>query len=147
MRVDLHGLTFETPQVTFFLYSPWRASALEHRLFDAVRGVPRADLEEAADELRLHVTDPKAWRGALQTVVRVLKGWQEEAEAGSEKRAWRWMLEGDSDAHGYDHVGEPSSLWGFLRLSLDRGSPGEEKGEDVDLEGFGLRIWGENTQA
>ena len=36
------------------------------------------------------------------------------------------------------------SLWGLLRVSLDRGGPGEgEKGEDIDLEGFSLRVWGE----
>jgi hypothetical protein len=27
---------------------------------------------------------------------------------------------------------------------LDRSNPGEEqKGEDIDLDGFGLRVWGE----
>ena len=34
----------------------------------------------------------------------MLKGWQEEAETGSEKRTWRWLLEGDTDADGYDHT-------------------------------------------
>jgi hypothetical protein len=30
---------------------------------------------------------------------------------------------------------------------LDRGGVGEpEKGEDIDLEGFGLRIWGESGE-
>src|SRR5436190_1080146 len=37
MRVDFYGLTFETPCVTFYLWSPWRSSALEHKLFEAVR--------------------------------------------------------------------------------------------------------------
>ena len=81
----------------------------------------------------------------MQAVSRVLKGWQEEAELGGERRSWRWLLEADTDADGYDHTGEQTSLWGFLRVSVDRGGPGEpDKGEDIDLEGFGMRIWPEN---
>ncbi len=145
MRVEFYGLAFETPRVTFYLWSPWRASALEHRLFDALQSVPRAEPEEAPDELRLHFRDPRAVRAALTAVERVLKGWQEEANPGSERRAWRWLLEADADPHGYDYNGEPVSLWGYLRLGLDRGGPGEpDKGEDIDLEGFGMRVWGEN---
>ena len=141
MRIDFYGLVFDTPRVSFYLWSPWRATALEHRLFDAVKNVVRAEPESAADEVRLHVGDPKTWRNAVQAVVRVLKGWQEEADAGAERRSWRWLVEGDSDAGGYDHSGERFSLWGFLRVGLDRGGPGEpEKGEDVDLEGFGMQI-------
>jgi hypothetical protein len=143
MRVDFHGLTFETPCVTFYLWSPWRAAALEHRLFGAVREVPGVQVEEFPDEIRLHVRDPKAWRSALQATSRVLKGWQEEADAGGERRTWRWLIDGDADAYGYDHAGEPFSLWAIVRVSLERGGPGEpDKGEDVDLEGFGFRIWG-----
>jgi hypothetical protein len=141
MRFDFYGLAFEAPRVTFYLWSPWRATALEHRLFDAIKSLPRVIPEEAADELRLQVTDQKTWRLALQSVARVLKGWQEEAETGSEKRTWRWLMEADTDADGYDHTGEQASLWGFLRVCLDRGGVGEpEKGEDVDLDGFGLQI-------
>jgi hypothetical protein len=141
MRFDFYGLAFETPRVTFYLWSPWRASALEHRVFEAVRNLPRAQFEEAADELRVVVTDPKTARQALQAAERVLKGWQEDADPGTERRSWRWMLEGDTDAHGYDHNGEPVGLWGFLRLSLDRGGVGEpEKGEDVDLDGYGFLV-------
>ena len=144
MRIDFYGLSFEAPRVTFYLWSPWRASALEHRLFDALRNLPRVEAEAVPDELRLHVGDPKTWRSALTAVARVLKGWQEEADPASERRHWRWLLEGDSDADGYDHAGEPVTLWGFLRVSLDRGGPGEpDKGEDIDLDGFGLRVWGE----
>jgi hypothetical protein len=144
MRADFYGLSFETPRITFHLWSPWRAAALEHRLFEAVRGVVGGEAEAGPDESRLQVRDPKTWRLALQAVARVLKGWQEEADPGSERRSWRWLLESDTDADGYDHTGEPTSLWGFLRLSLERGGPGEaEKGEDIDLEGFGVRIWGE----
>ncbi len=146
MRVDFYGLAFESPRVTFFLRSPWRASHLEHRLFDAVRTLPRVELEQAPDELRVHITDPKTWRSALQATTRVLKGWEEEADPGGEKRSWRWMLEADANAAGYDHQGEPVSLWGFLRLGLDRGGLGEpDKGEDVDLDGFGLQIHGERS--
>jgi len=144
MRINFYGLTFETPGVTFYLWSPWRAAALEHRLYEVVLNLPRTQAETEPDERRLHVMDPKVFRQAIQSVARVLKGWQEEADPGSERRSWRWLLEGDSDADGYDHTGEPTCLWGFLRVSLDRGGPGEpEKGEDIDLEGFGMRIWGD----
>ncbi len=145
MRITFHGLNFETPIVTFYLWSPWRAAALEHRLLEVVQRLPRVETEQGPDEQRLHIADPKTWKSALQAVSRVLKGWQEEADPGAERRTWRWLLETDSDADGYDTFGEPVSLWGFLRLSLDRGGPGEpEKGEDIDLQGFGFRIWGEN---
>lgn len=144
MRVGIYGLVFETPRVTFYLWSPWRAAALEHRLFESIRVLPRVLLEESAEEIRLHVSDPKTWRTALQAVERVLKGWQEEADPGSERRSWRWLMESDTDANGYDHTGEAVSLWGFLRVSLERGGPGEpDKGEDIDLEGFGLQVSGE----
>src|SRR3954447_20880464 len=144
MRVDFYGLAFETPRVTFYLWSPWRAAALEHRLFDALRVLPRVEVEEGPDEVRLHILDTKTCRLALQAVARVLKGWQEDADPGSERRSWRWLLEGDTDADGYDHNGQPTSLWGVVRVSLDRGSPREpEKGEDMDLEGFGMRILGD----
>lgn len=144
MRIDFYGLAFDTPQVTFHLWTPWRATAIEHRLFEVIRQLPRVEVDELPDELRIRLTDPKAWKTALQVVVRVLKGWQEEADPGSEKRSWRWMLEADSDGDGYDHNGEPCSLLAFLRLTLERGGPGEQdKGEDVDLNDFGVRIWGE----
>lgn len=145
MRIDFYGLAFETPRVTFYLRSPWRASALEHRLFDAVKALSHTRAEELPDEVLAHITDPKTWRAALNALARVLKGWQEEAETGSEKRSWRWLLEADTDPDGYDHAGEPACLWAFLRVALDRGGPGEpEKGEDIDLEGFGAQIWPAN---
>ena len=148
MRVDFYGLIFETPRVTFYLWSPWRAAALEHRLFEAVRALPRVEMEEGPDEARLHVDDAKTCRAALQAVSRVLKGWQEEADPGSERRSWRWLLEADTDTDGYDHTGEPVSIWGFLRVSLERGGPAEpDKGEDIDLEGFGLEVRGERSGA
>src|SRR5947207_2418696 len=141
MRVDFYGLVFEAPQVTFHLWSPWRSAALEHRLFEAVGGVQRVVIENGPDERRIRITDPKTWKAALQAVARVLKGWQEEADPGSERRTWRWLLEADTDADGYEHTGEPTSLWAFIRVGLDRGGPGDpEKGEDLDLEGFGVRI-------
>jgi hypothetical protein len=141
MRVDFYGLAFETPGVTFCLMSPWRATALEHRLFEAVQQLPGVAVEQHPDERRAHVANSKSWRMALQALARVLKGWQEEADLGSERRSWRWLLEGDTDADGYDHTGEEVSLWAFLRVSIERGVPGEgDKGEDIDLEGFGLRI-------
>jgi hypothetical protein len=144
MRVDLYGLAMETPGVTFYLWSPWRCSALEHRLFDAIKGIPGVRPEAGPDELRLHVADPKAWKTAVNHLSRVLKGWQEEAaDTGTERRGWRWLVEADVDASGYDMNGEKSNFWAYIRLALDRGGPGEpEKGEDVDLNGFGVCIHG-----
>jgi hypothetical protein len=143
MRIDLYGMTFDGPGVTFYLWSPWRCSALEHRLFEGVKALPAVELEQAPDELRLHLTDSKVFRASVQLVERVLKGWQEEAsDSGTDRRSWRWMVEADSDAHGYDHTGEKACVWAFLRLSLDRGNPGEgERGEDIDMNGFGFRVW------
>jgi hypothetical protein len=146
MRVDFFGLAFEAPRVTFHLWSPWRAAALEHRLYEAVRALPRVESQESPDEWQIEVSDPKTWRAALHAAARVLKGWQEEADPGGERRSWRWLLEGDSDADGYDHAGERVTLWGFLRSSLDRSGPGEpDKGEDIDLGGFGFRVWGQSS--
>jgi hypothetical protein len=144
MRVDLFGLVMDAPGVTFYLWSPWRCSALEHRLFDAVKSVAGAQFESAPDELRVTVTEPKAWKQALQAISRVLKGWQEEAaDAGPDRRSWRWLIEADVDPSGYDLNGEKASLWAYVRLGLDRGNPGEqEKGEDIDLNGFGVCVWG-----
>lgn len=148
MRVDFFGLTFDTPCVTFSLLSPWRAAALEHRLFEAIQNLPHTEVETSQDEdeRRIHISDAKTWRAALQALSRVLKGWQEDAApGGSERRSWRWLLEADTDADGYDHTGEETSIWGFLRVTVDRGGPGEsDKGEDIDLEGFSLRIWADS---
>ncbi|MBX9681027.1 MAG: hypothetical protein K2X38_19900 [Gemmataceae bacterium] len=146
MHVDFYGLRLDAPKVTFYLWSPWRASALEHKLFDVVVQLPNVHIEKDADEIRAHVADSKVFQTAMTGVRRTLKGWQEEAEAGRERRGWRWMLEGDTDDHGYDHAGEPHSLWAFLRLSMERGSLEDgEKGEDVDMNGFGLRVWPKGT--
>jgi hypothetical protein len=143
MRIELYGLAFETPRVTFHLWSPWRSTALEHRLFEAIAGGLSEPPLTFPDELQLNIDDSKGWKSALQAVSRVLKGWQEEAEPGNgERRSWRWLLEASTDANGYDDHGEMSCLWGFLQLGLDRGEPGEpDKGEDIDLDGFGLQIW------
>ena len=147
MRVDLFGLTMEAPGVTFYLWSPWRCSAIEHRMFEVVKGIPQTEFEPAPDELRVHVNDPKAWKAAVTNLSRVLKGWQEEAtDAGGDRRSWRWLLESDVDANGYDMAGEHASFWAYVRLSLDRGGPGEpEKGEDIDLNGFGICVWGNQS--
>jgi hypothetical protein len=143
MRIDIYGLAFETPKVTVHLWSPWRATALEHRLFEMIAGVLKQTPEEFPDGLQAHIEDAKTWRQAIQAVSRVLKGWQEDAEPGNgERRSWRWMIEGNTDANGYDHTGELASMWGFVRLALDHGEPGEpDKVEDIDLDGFGVQIW------
>jgi hypothetical protein len=143
MQVDFYGLKLEVAEVTCYLWTPWRASALEHRLFETVRSTPGVVLEQQPDELRAQINSPKVWKQALNAVSRVLMGWQEEAaDDHRERRGWRWLLEGDTDAHGYDHAGEALSLWAYLRLGIDRGSPEEaDKGEDIDLHGFGIRFW------
>ena len=148
MRVELHGMVFDTPAVSFYLWSPWRCSDLEHRLFKALQQLPGADLEEATDELRVHLSDPKVWRASLQVINRVMKGWQEEAsDVGDEKRFWRWLFEADCDPDGFDYHGDPLSLWAFLRLTLDRSRPGEsDRPEDLDLDGFGVRVWGHEAK-
>ncbi len=143
MHADLYGIQLETPQVTFYLWSPWRATALELRLFDSITSIAGVSVEKEADELRIHVRDIKTWKQALLHFCRVLKGWQEEAsDAGRERRAWRWLLEGDVDDHGYDHAGEAAGLWAFLQLGLERGSFEEpEKTETIDLQAIGLKFW------
>ncbi len=148
MRVELYGLAMDSPGVTVYLWSPWRAAQLETRLFDAVRAVPGAEFEPAPDELQLHLGEAKQWRQAVQAIERVLKGWQEEAaDAGTERRNWRWLLEADADVNGYDQQNEKSAFWAFVRLSLDRSNPGEgDKVEDVDLNGFGVCFWGQGGE-
>src|SRR2546423_994014 len=95
MRFEFYGLAFETPHVICHLWSPWRATTLEHRLFEALRLLPRAELEEGADERRLTLADPRTCRLALQAAARVPKGWAEAADTrsvsrtgGVRRRAW-----------------------------------------------------------
>ncbi|MCI0637518.1 MAG: hypothetical protein L0Y72_01240 [Gemmataceae bacterium] len=147
MHIDFYGLRLSTPRVTCYLWSPWRASALEHRLFDAIGQLSGVAPEQDVESMRLHITDAKTWKAALTALCRVLKGWQEDAtDAGRERRAFRWLLEGDTDDHGYDHAGEPACLWAYLRLGIERGNLEDaERSEDIDLNGFGLRIWPENN--
>jgi hypothetical protein len=145
MKIDLFGLSMDAPLVTFFLWSPWRCSALEHKLFESLQAIPGASVESGADELRINLSEPKGWKMAVQNLSRVLKGWQEEASdvGKEERRAWRWLVEADIDSAGYDLQGERASFWAYVRLALDRGGPGEmEKGEDIDLNGFGIQIHG-----
>lgn len=142
MKIELYGMAFETPGVSYHLWSPWRCSALEHRLFDTIKNLPGLVVERSGDEWRTALTDAKLFQASVQIVERILKGWQEEAgDVGTDRRVWRWMLEADCDAHGYDHTGEPACLWGFIRVTLERSSPEGDRAEDIDLNGFGLRLW------
>src|SRR4051794_27585509 len=107
MRVELFGLAMDAPGVTVSLWSPWRCTALEHKLFDSLKGVTDAEVEIEPDEIRIQLSTEKQWKQATDKLVRVLKGWQEEAaDAGAEKRSWRWLVEADVDASGFDHKGE-----------------------------------------
>lgn len=149
MRLDFYGLSFHTPALTFYLWSPWRASHLEHRVFDALKSLPDVQLDKQADEWRLQIPDAKVAKLAFTAVERVLKGWQEDAEPGSERRAWRWVLEADMDSNGYDHFGEPVALWGFLRVAIERGGPSDsdQRNEEIDLDWFGFEIHGTKGEA
>ena len=145
MKVDLFGLAMEAPGVTFYLWSPWRCSASNTSSSNRCAAFPARLLEATADELRIQITEQKAWKAAMQNLSRVLKGWQEEgSDVGKEeRRSWRWLIEADVDGAGYDMAGERASFWAYVRLSLERGGPGEaEKGEDLDLNGFGVEVWG-----
>src|SRR5207245_9942246 len=86
MRIDFYGLSLDTSAVTFYLWSPWRCTALEHKLFEVVRGLPQTQAEDEPDQRRVNVRDPKAFKAAVQALERVMKGWQEEAEMGGERR-------------------------------------------------------------
>ncbi len=143
MRVDLHGLSFETPAVHFVLHSPWRCMEIEHRLFMAVKEATSVEPVDLGPEVRLSITDAKQWKAALQAMVRVLKGWQEDCPPGTERRHWAWLVEGDVNASGYDHLGQPASLWFIVRTLVERGGPHDgEKPEELDLEGFGVQLEG-----
>ena len=37
------------------------------------------------------------------------------------KRSYRWLIEGDTDEHGYDHTGDVACIWIYLRAGLERG--------------------------
>lgn len=142
MHLDLYGLSFQTPRVTFYLWSPWRAAALEHKLFEVIAALPGIRKERGPDELIIHLDDSKTVSAALQGIARLMKGWQEEADPGLERRLWRWFIEGDTDTYGYDHTGEVTSIWCLIRVGLERGSPEEGgKFEEVELSGFSMRLW------
>lgn len=145
MQINFHGFRFEASRVTVYLWSPWRASAIEHRLFNEVKQLPGVHLENAPDELRVQIDNEKAFAQAVLGMSRLLKGWQEEATAaGKERRVYRWLVEGDTDEHGYDHTNEVATLWIYLRVGLDQGDVDDpEAGEWIDMNGFGLRLWPE----
>jgi hypothetical protein len=92
-------MVFETPRVTFYLWSPWRATALEHRLYAAVRKLPGIMTESEKNEEHINVSAESVWENAFQSLNRVLLGWQEEADAAEERRSWRWVLEGNRRFH------------------------------------------------
>src|ERR1043166_173498 len=143
MQIDFYGFRFEASRITCVLWSPWRASALEHRLFNEIKQLAGVHLESAPDELRLQISDAKIWPQALHEMTRILKGWQEEATGtGKEHRIYRWLFEGDTDEQGYDHNYETACLWIYLRVGLDHGDfEAEEQGEWIDMHNFGLRFW------
>ncbi len=150
MRVDFYGLILESPGVTVYLRSPWRCTLLEHKLFEVVCTIPGVTVERQANEWRAYLSEPRLWQHALSHIARVLKGWQEEAADSTreERRRWRWMLEADVDASGYDLQGLRACFWAYLRLSIDYGGPADydKEGEDIDLHGFEVCIWG-NAEA
>src|SRR5271167_2861791 len=97
MRIEFYGLHFEASRVTCYLWTPWRASALEHRLFNEVKQLAGVHLESTPEELRVQIADSKTFKAALANMSRLLKGWQEEAAGISkERRVYRWLIEGDT---------------------------------------------------
>jgi hypothetical protein len=143
MQINFYGFQFEASRVTCYLWTPWRAAALEHRLFNEVKQLPGVHIESTLDELRVQIADVKAWQQGLVNMSRLLKGWQEEATgAGKERRLYRWLFEADTDEHGYDHANEVASLWVYLRAGLDHGEfEADEPSEWIDLQNFGMRFW------
>ena len=142
MQIDFYGLHFEASRITCYLWSPWRASALEHRLFNEVKQLPGVHLESQPEEMKVQVADVKTWNLAMTNMSRLLKGWQEESAGGKERRVYRWLFEGDTDEHGYDHSNEVACLWIYLRVGLDRGDlDAEDPSEWLDMNGIGFRLW------
>ncbi|MFO0866958.1 MAG: hypothetical protein U0744_20340 [Gemmataceae bacterium] len=89
--------------------------------------LPNVHIEKDSDEIRAHVSEAKTFQTAMTGVRRTLKGWQEEADVGRERRGWRWMLEGDTDDNGYDlRRGtvqaslSSASRWTVARLRTER---------------------------
>ena len=74
MQIDFYGLQFEAARVTCYLWAPWRASALEHRLFNEVKQLPTVHLEQQHEEMRVQITDAKLWKQAMHNMSRMLKG-------------------------------------------------------------------------
>ena len=150
MQVNLYGMSFLTEGITFYLWSPWRCMAIEHRLFEAIRVLPGTQFTKELDEVSVEVTSEKTWDLAREAVERTLKGWQEEAaDAGTDRRSWYWLIESDTDIHGYDHGGEEANLWCFLRLVVESGAEANGEGgktDMIDLEGFGMSIWRNETE-
>jgi hypothetical protein len=143
MQIEIYAFRFDAARITCTLSNPWRASALEHRLFNEVKQIPGVHLETTVEELRVQINDVKIWKQALANMTRMLKGWQEEATGlAKERRTYRWLFEGDTDEHGYDHANEVACLWLYLRVGLDRGEVDDEMAiEWIDLNCFGLRFW------
>ncbi|MSR32499.1 MAG: hypothetical protein EXR99_13450 [Gemmataceae bacterium] len=144
MQAELMGLVFDTPAVVVRLWSPWRASAIEHRLFDQIRQIASGTVEEKPDELVLKIHETKEWNLAVGVCNRVMMGWEEEADHGTERRLWCWVLEGDVNMAGYDHFGEPASIWALVRVTLERPAidPALPPVEHFDLENFGVEFQG-----
>jgi hypothetical protein len=55
MQIELFTFRFEAARITCYLWSPWRAAALEHRLFNEVKQLPGVHLEQTPEELRVQI--------------------------------------------------------------------------------------------
>lgn len=142
MRIQIFGLTFETPRVQFLLHDPWRATSLEHRIFENVRKAIKVTPDEDPEGLRITLDDQKLWKPAIQGVIRTLKAWQEEASPViGEQRMWCFVVEGNVTSTGYDIHGNQACIHVYVRLGVVRGGPADgEKGEEIDLDGFNIQI-------
>jgi len=142
MKVNISGVCIETRKIVVYLKSPWRANALEHKLFEAARQIPEVQVEESQAEYKIVLKNIEKFQTLLESCTRILKGWQEDADLGTERRFWCWLFEGDADASGYDHNGNPASIWIFVRAIIEHAehSMDAPKVEHVDLESFNFEL-------
>ena len=130
MRADFYGLAFETPRVTVFLRSPWRSSYLEHRLFDAARGLPRVEPEGARAEMFAEAEErlPGCLVARANELIEVV-------EAADEAAAELEVIGGDSFVRrDFGHVRALTEFVGALTDALRgrAGAIGHDAGDIAD---------------
>lgn len=141
MEITFYQFCITTQKIAIHLYSCWRASQLEHKLFDSARTIVGKEPDRKDDSLVLTITAESTWNQLFQNWVRILKGWEEDAVPGDERRRWRWVIEGDTDHYGYNHNGDNFALWVFLRTSIEHGEANAaESIDEFDLDALGIQL-------